>query len=660
MNTVDELAISSIRFLTVDAVQKANSGHPGMPMGTAPMAYTLWKDFMKFNPEDAKWNNRDRFVLSAGHGSMLIYSLLHLFGYDLTMEDIKQFRQWGSKTPGHPEYGHTIGVETTTGPLGSGISEAVGMALAERYLANYFNKENFDIVDHYTYVIAGDGCLMEGISSEACSFAGHQKLNKLIVFYDDNNITIDGSTDIAFTEDVTMRYKAYGWNVISVKDGNDVEEIKRAIRKAKKSKDKPTLIRVKTIIGYGCVSKAGTHGIHGSPAGPDEIKLSKEAVKWDYEPFTVPSEVYEEMKKVKRSKKRTYSSWKKLMKEYETAYPDMYAEYMSWHNDKLLKNVDVEDLYNFDKDKYATRNASNLVMNKIAKAVPNFLGGSADLTGSNNTELKGMGSMQAETPLGRNIHYGVREHGMAAIMNGMTLHGGLKTFGATYLVFSDYLRPQVRLAALMNINPTFILTHDSLGVGEDGPTHQPIETLASLQMIPNLYVYRPADARETAAGWIKTMEDTNHPYAMVYSRQDLPVLEGTSKDAERGGYILIKEEKKTPDAILMGSGSEVQHLVKAHKELLSMGIDTRVVSMPCMKLFEEQEESYKESVLPKEVKARLAMEAGVGYLWCKILGKKGVFLGIDHFGASAPGNVLMEKFGFTSENIVNHVKEMVK
>lgn len=659
MNTTDQLAVNSIRFLTVDAVQKANSGHPGMPMGTAALAYTIWKDFLKFDPKDLKWDNRDRFILSAGHGSMLIYSLLHLFGCGLTMDDIKAFRSWGSKTPGHPEYGHTEGVETTTGPLGSGISQAVGMALAERYLASYFNRDKFKVVDHYTYVIAGDGCLMEGISSEACSFAGHQKLNKLIVLYDDNNITIDGNTDIAFTEDVTMRYKSYGWNVLTVKDGNDMDEIAAAIRRAKRS-SKPTLIRVKTIIGFGCATKFGTSGIHGSPAGVDEIKISKENAKWESKDFYVPAEVYAETEKIAQEKKKLHSSWNRLMKKYEKEYPELYKEYMSWHNDKLLKNVDVKDLYKFDKDKYATRNASNVIMNKLAKAVPNFLGGSADLTGSNNTGLKDMGSMQAENPLGRNIHYGVREHGMAAIMNGMMLHGGLKTYAATYLVFSDYLRPQIRLSALMNIPSTYILTHDSLGVGEDGPTHQPIETLASLQMIPNLYVYRPADARETAAGWIKTMEDNRHPYAMVYSRQDLPVLEGSSKEAERGGYILVKEHKSSPDVILMGSGSEVQHLVKAQKELLKSGIDARVVSIPCMKLFMEQDASYIEAVLPKEVKARLAMEAGVGYMWCDILGKKGVFLGIDHFGASAPGNVLFEKFGFTAENVVNHVKEMLK
>lgn len=660
MINVDNLAVSTIRLLSAEAVQKANSGHPGMPMGAAPMAYSIFKNFLKYDPMDTKWDNRDRFILSAGHGSMLLYSLFHLFGNDMTMEDIKNFRQWGSKTPGHPEYGHTKGVEMTTGPLGQGISSAVGFAMAEKILASKFNREGFNVVDHYTYVIAGDGCLMEGISSEASSLAGHLKLGKLIVLYDDNSITIDGATDIAFTEDVSLRYKAYGWQVLSVEDGNDIEAISKAISSAKRVKDKPTLIRVKTVIGYGSPNKGGTSKVHGSPLGEDEIKLVKEGLKYDYDAFTVPEEVKELMEEVKKNKEKSRRSWNNLMNKYKNAHSDLAEEYENWMRGKLLSKVDTDGLYKTDKEKYSTRNASGEILNRLAKDINNLVGGSADLAASNITYIKEGGDFSHSNPQGRNIRFGVREHGMAAIVNGMTLHGGLKAFSSTFLIFSDYLRPSLRLSALMGIDPMYIFTHDSVAVGEDGPTHQPIEQLASIEMIPETLVFRPCDYKETVAGWIKAMEIRNRPMVFALSRQDLPVYKETSKEAEKGGYILVKEEGSEPQVILMGSGSEIVNLVKAREELSKEGIDARVVSIPCKRLFDEQDEKYKEMVLPKSCKARVAMEAGVGYMWSKYLGKKGEFIGIEKFGASAPGSVVMKEYGMTPERVIEVTRKLLK
>lgn len=659
MNQLDQLTVNTIRVLSAEAVQKANSGHPGMPMGAAPMAYSLFKNFLKITPDHPNWDNRDRFVLSAGHGSMLLYSLLHLFGYPLTMEDIKDFRQWDSKTPGHPEYGHTVGVEMTTGPLGQGVSSAVGMAMAETMLAEKFNRPGYGVVDHYTYALVGDGCLMEGISSEASSLAGHLQLGKLIVLYDDNNITIDGTTDITFTEDVTKRYRAYGWQVLEVAQGDDMEAIARAIRSAQRQKTRPSLIRIKTVIGHGAPTKSGTPKVHGAPLGEDEIKAMKEAMDWTAGAFTVPEEVTAHMAEVLKKKQSIYRRWQSMMDRYAKAEPDLYAEYEHWMRGKLLRDVDTKALYKTEEKKISTRKASHQILNALSLKVNNLVGGSADLAGSNLTYMNEAGDYGSQDRSGRNIRFGVREHAMAAIVNGITLHGGFKAFGSTFLIFSDYLRPSVRLAALMGIGSLFVFTHDSVAVGEDGPTHQPIEQLASLQMIPNNYVFRPCDYRETVAGWIKSLEISTAPFSMALSRQDLPVLKGTGIKAEKGAYILVKESKLQPDAILMGSGSEVQHLVKAKEELLKEGVDARVVSVPCLKLFLEQDAAYRESVLPKSCKARLAMEAGLGVMWNELLGKKGEFIGLDDFGASAPGAIVMERRRLTPDHVVEVTKSLL-
>lgn len=659
-NKIDQLTIDTIRVLSAEAVQKANSGHPGMPMGAAPMAYALYKNFMNFNPEVPKWDNRDRFVLSAGHGSMLLYSLLHLFGYPMSMDDIKNFRQWGSVTPGHPEYGHTVGVEMTTGPLGQGLSSAVGMAMAETMLAKKFNRPEFPLVDHYTYVISGDGCLMEGITSEASSLAGHLKLGKLIVMYDDNNITIDGSTEISFTEDVEKRYLAYGWQVLTVEDGNDPDAVTAALEKAREEKEKPTLIKVRTIIGHGAPTMQGSSKVHGAPLGVDEINAMKKAMGWSYEPFTVPEEVAANTQQIVEEKQKQYKEWKNLLARYAKEEPELHAEYEQWMQGNLLKDVTVSELYQTDLAKISTRKASHAILNLLAPQIKNLVGGSADLAGSNLTYMDKGGDYQPETPEGRNIRFGVREHAMAAIVNGLTLHGGLKAFGSTFLIFSDYLRPSLRLSALMNIGSLFIFTHDSVAVGEDGPTHQPIEQLASMEMIPNLYVFRPCDYRETVAAWVKSMEITTSPFAVALSRQDLPVLEGTGNKAEKGAYILVKETKNKPDLILMASGSEVQHMVEARERLLEQGIDARVVSMPCKKLFEDQDKKYRESVLPKSVKRRIAMEAGVGDVWGRYLGSKGKFIGLNRFGASAPGDIVLDKLGINVDSVVKKALKMVR
>ena len=646
---VDQLVVNAIRVISAEAVQKANSGHPGMPMGAAAMAYAVWGKHMKHNPANAKWDDRDRFVLSSGHGSMLEYSLLHLFGYGLTMDDLKNFRQFGSKTPGHPEFGHTVGVETTTGPLGQGIANAVGMALAETYLANKFNQEGFKVVDHYTYVILGDGCMMEGISHEACSLAGTLKLNKLIALYDDNEISIEGNTDIAFREDVPARFRAYGWNVIDVQDGNCACNVSAAIKVAKGS-DKPTLIVCHTAIGYGS-PKANQASAHGEPLGVDNLAETKKILGWPCEEaFEVPAEVYAKTAEVAAKGAAAEAAWNDMMAEYAKAYPDLYKEWLIWHDDKLpFDPMADEDFWKFSGSA-ATRASSGDVLNRLAAKVPNMIGGSADLAPSNKSNMKGKGDFSAENRGGANLHFGVREHAMAAMCNGIKLHGGLRPYCATFFVFSDYMKNAMRLSSLMNLTMPYILTHDSIGVGEDGPTHQPIEHLAGLRSIPGMIVFRPADAKECAAGWIAAMTE-NHPVSLILTRQNLPLYENSGKDALKGAYILEDSEKATPDVILMASGSEVEQCVEAKKLLKEQGVDARVVSMPSFELFEAQSDEYKESVLPKAVRARVAAEAASSFGWHKYIGLDGDMVSIDTFGASAPAKLLFKHFGFTGENI---------
>lgn len=660
MKNLDTTTINTIRILSAEAIQKANSGHPGLPLGAAPMAYTLWAKNMKHNPINPNWINRDRFVLSAGHGSMLIYSLLHLFNYGLTMEDLKNFRQWGSKTPGHPEYGHTTGIETTTGPLGQGISNAVGMAMAETYLGEKFNRPGYNIVDHYTYSIVGDGCLMEGISSEAASLAGTLGLDKLIVLYDSNNITIEGNTDIAFTEDVKGRFKAYNWQAINVDDGNDVDAIDKAIKEAKADKERPSIIIIKTEIGYGCPAKQGKSSAHGEPLGEDNLKIAKEFLKWNHkEEFFVPEEVKEYMDKKIKELSKEEERWNKLKEEYDNKYPELAKEWQLWFSGKIEKDLlNDEDFWKFEK-KMATRAASGEVINRLADAIPNLIGGSADLAPSNKTYMKNKGDFSKENRKGANLHFGVREHAMAAIANGMYLHGGLKVFVSTFFVFSDYMKPSMRLAALMNLPITYVLTHDSIGVGEDGPTHEPIEQLASIRSIPNMTVFRPADAKETAAAWYYAITKEDGPVSLVLSRQNLPLYNETGKKALKGAYILKDAEDKNPDIILMATGSEVELIYEGAKVLEKEGIKVRVVSMPSLELFEKQSKEYKEEVLPSNVTKRLAVEAASSFGWHKYLGFDGDMLSIDHFGASAPGDVLFKEFGFTLENLVNKAKKVL-
>lgn len=646
---VREQAVNTIRVLSAEAIQKANSGHPGLPLGSAPIGYTIFADFLKFNPKDPKWDNRDRFILSAGHGSMLLYSLLYLFGYDISMEDIKNFRQLGYKTPGHPEYGHTPGVETTTGPLGQGIGNAVGMALAEAHLAAIFNREGFPIVDHYTYALCGDGCLEEGISYEACSFAGTHKLGKLILFYDDNDITIEGNTDVTFTEDVGMRFKAQGWQVLKVDDANDMEAIKRAVRKAKAETEKPSLIICKSIIGYGS-PLAGSADCHGAPLGAENLKKLKENLGWEYEPFEVPQEVAEYCNAIGRKGVARQGKWKRLFKEYEAAYPELAALYKQYMSNELPDLKNDADLFDFPKAD-ATRGTSSTVLNKLAERIPNLIGGSADLAPSNKSNMKKYAAFSAADKSGSNIHFGIREHAMAAITNGMQLHGGLRAYCATFFIFTDYMKNAMRLSALMHLPVTYILTHDSIGVGEDGPTHEPVEQLIGLRSIPNMKVFRPADGKETAAAWISALSG-NAPTCLVLTRQTLPQYENSGLEALKGGYILADSEKKVPDVLLIASGSEVEQCMKAKDILKTKGVDARVVSMPCMEEFEKQPQAYKDEVLPPEVKARVCVEAGSPYSWYKYAGDCGEIIGMSTFGASAPANKLFEMFGFTADNVV--------
>ncbi|AQR94856.1 transketolase [Clostridium saccharoperbutylacetonicum] len=657
---LDKLSINAIRVLSADAIEKSKSGHPGLPLGSATMAFTLWTK-MNHNGKNPEWDNRDRFVLSAGHGSMLEYSLLHLFGYGLTVEDLKNFRQVGSLTPGHPEYGHTKGVEITTGPLGQGICNAVGMAIAEAHLAEKFNKPEYSIVDHHTYAIVGDGCLMEGISGEASSLAGTLELGKLIVLYDSNNISIEGNTDIAFREDTAKRYEAYGWQVLKVADGNDIDAIEKAIAEAKAETKKPSMIIVKNQIGFGCPAKQGKASAHGEPLGADNIKAMKENLGWKAEPaFYVPDEVYTNMNEHIAKGEKTEIAWKELFKAYSAAYPELAAEYTKWMSGEIDKDalLNNEELWSFDKE-MATRESSGIMINRLAKLIPNFIGGSADLAPSNKTHMNDRGDFSAEDRSGSNLHFGVREHAMAAIANGMYAHGGLKVFCATFFVFSDYMKGAMRLSSLMKLPVTYVLTHDSIGVGEDGPTHEPIEHLAALRSMPNMTVFRPADSKETAAAWYYAVTNGATPTSLVLTRQKLPLYDGCPKRALKGGYILKDSKKETPDVLLMASGSEVELIFKAADELSAKGIDARVISMPSFELFDVQDEAYKELVMPKAVRARLAVEALTSFGWHKYVGLDGDVVSLDTFGASGNADALFKMFGFTVENVVDKAMEII-
>nr|MDD6335625.1 transketolase [bacterium] len=657
LHAVDEKAINTLRVLSAEAIEKAKSGHPGLPMGAAPMAWTLFSRHLSHDPSDAKWDNRDRFVLSAGHGSMLLYSLLHIFGYGLEMEDLKQFRQLGSKTPGHPEYGHTVGVEMTTGPLGQGLATAVGMAAAETRMAAHFNRPGHEIVDHYTYVIAGDGCMMEGISYEAASLAGTWKLGKLIVLYDSNNISIEGSTDIAFTENVAARFAALGWQTLRVEDGTDVEAISMAISVAKACTDKPSMIEIKTHIGQGCPAKQGKASAHGEPLGADNLAETKKTLGWDLPPFTVPQEVYQATAQLQEEGAKRHADWNAAFKAYEAAFPELAAEYTRWMSGQAdLSFLSKGDYWAFEGSQ-ATRNTSGEVLNRLAPYVPNLMGGAADLTPSTKSNLKGFGDYGPENRDGANIHFGVRELAMAAITNGLALHGGLRPYCATFFVFSDYMKPVIRLSALMNLPVLFILTHDSIGVGEDGPTHQPIEQLAMLRSIPGVTVFRPADGPETAAAYAYAMQNGG-PVALALTRQNLPTLQASGIDAMRGGY-LISSGGKQPDILLMATGSEVHLIIEAAKKLEEMGIHARVISMPSLDVFDRQPEAYKETVLPCAVRARLAVEAGSSMGWHKYVGLDGDVVCMEGFGASGPANRLFEHFGLTVDHVVERALAVV-
>ena len=655
MTDLKQLTVNSIRVLSAEAIQKANSGHPGMPLGAAPIGYSIFTN-MVFNPKDTSFDNRDRFVLSAGHASMLDYSLYYLFGFGLKKEELATFRQLDSRTAGHPEYGVCPGVETTTGPLGQGIANAVGMAIAESYLAQKFNRDGFNIVDHYTYALCGDGCMQEGIENEAASLAGTLKLGKLILFYDDNDITIEGNTDIAFTEDVAKRHIALGWQVLSVNDANDINALNRAIKKAKAEKEKPSLIIVKSTIGYGS-PLAGKASCHGAPLGEEGLQALKDNLGWTCPPFEVPKEVFSHCKRFGTKGKRIQKAWKETFKAYQEKYPELAKEYISWMNKELPDLASIEELWKFEKDD-ASRGYGSTVLNKLEKYIPNLIGGSADLAPSNKSNMKARGDFSATDRSGSNMHFGIREHAMSAIVNGMYLHGGLIPYCATFAVFSDYMRNGMRMSAIMNLPIVYILTHDSISVGEDGPTHQPVEHLSSLRAMPNIKVYRPADGRETAASWINAVSG-KCPSCLFLSRQTLPMLEGSGTPALKGGYILADSQKKTPDIILLATGSEVELIVKAKQVLAEEGIDARVVSMPCMEDFESQTKKYKESVLPANVKTRLAVEAGATQCWYKYVGLDGKIIGIDHFGESGPYKPLFQKYGFTVDNVVAQAKALL-
>ena len=656
MNKVEKLSINTLRILSVEAVQAANSGHPGLPMGAAPMAYTLWAEHLKHNPKDPSWVDRDRFVLSAGHGSMLLYSLLHVFGYDVTIDDIKNFRQFGSRTAGHPEYVHLPGIETTTGPLGQGVANAVGMAMAEAHLAAMFNKDGYNIVDHYTYALAGDGCLMEGVSAEASSLAGTLALGKLIMLYDRNRITIEGEIDFAFTEDVAKRYEAYGWQVLEVADGNDdTRSISEAIAAAKAETKKPSLIIVNTEIGYGCPAVQGTAACHGAPLGEENIAALKETIGWTYsESFYVPDEVRQAAAKRQMDYDKAQADWRAMFGAYRKKYPEMAQMWDLCFSDPAKLVAGNKSLYKFDKA-MATRASSGIALNRLAAKLPGLFGGSADLAPSTKTELKSDTYFSPEDRAGRNIHYGIREFAMAAIANGQALHGGVQPYVATFFVFTDYLKNAVRLSALMKLPVIYVMTHDSIGVGEDGPTHQPVEQLACMRATPNTHMWRPADAKETAAAYVSAL-GASAPTVIALSRQTLPLYEETSDAALRGAYVL--KDFGTPEVVLIGTGSEVAICMDAAEKLNTEGIGVRVVSMPCMDVFEEQSAAYQQSVLPDTMDKRVVVEAGASFGWHKYaLG--GAIIALDHFGASAPASKLFEAFGFTTDNVIAKAKAVL-
>lgn len=660
MSTMDMKSVNAIRVLSADMIQKANSGHPGLPLGSAAMAYELWANHMSHNPKNPNWVNRDRFILSGGHGSAMLYSLLHLFGYGLEVEDLKNFRQLGSLTPGHPEYKHTVGVEATTGPLGAGMAMAVGMAMAEAHLAATFNKEDYPVVDHYTFVLGGDGCMMEGISYEAFSLAGTLGLGKLIVLYDSNNISIEGGTDIAFTEDVAKRFESFGFQTLRVEDGNNLEEIAKAIEAAKADTTRPTMIEVKTRIGFGCPAKEGKASAHGEPLGVDNVAALRENLGWtEAESFVVPQDVYEHCASLAAKGAQAENAWNTLFVEYSEKFPEMKELWDTYYDeDRGALLYDWADFWEAPEGAAATRNVSGEVLNKIKNVIPNMFGGAADLAPSTKTNMKDMGDFSKDNYAGKNLHFGVREIAMAAIGNGITLHGGLHSYVSTFFVFSDYVKPMARLSSLMGIPATYVLTHDSIGVGEDGPTHEPIEQLAMLRSMPNFHVFRPADARETAAAWYHAVTAKNTPTALVLSRQNLPQLAGSSKEALRGGYILADAAKEIPDGIIIASGSEVQLAVEARERLLAEGKDVRVVSMPCMDVFEVQPEEYKNAVLPKNVRARVAVEALSDFGWGRYVGLDGKTVCMTGFGASAPGGLLFEHFGITTDKVVEAFKSI--
>jgi transketolase len=676
---LDQLCINTIRLLAVDAIQKANSGHPGLPMGGAPMAYTLWTRYLRHSPSNPKWHNRDRFVLSGGHGSMLLYALLHLTGYGLSLDDLKQFRQWESRTPGHPELGVAPGVETTTGPLGQGFSNAIGMAMAERFLAAKYNRPDAEIVNHHTYCILGDGDMMEGIASEAASLAGHLRLGKLICLYDDNHISLAGATNLSFSEDRAKRFDSYGWQTISVSDGNDVAAIDRAIQSARADTTKPTLILVRTIIGFGSPHKQNTFEIHGAPLGPDEVKATKVNLGWNPdESFVVPGEALEHFREAVDDGKKSEAEWNSLFAQYKQKYPELASEYEMIMRGDLPANWDsAVPTFPADAKGLATRSSSGQVLNALAKNVPNLIGGSADLNPSTNTALKGLGDFLPPelasndvqgavgggfSYAGRNLHFGVREHAMGAIANGLALHGGIIPFTATFLTFSDYMRGAMRLAAIMGLPVVFVFTHDSIGVGEDGPTHEPIEHFAALRAIPHLTVIRPGDANEVAVAWRIAVE-MKKPVALMFTRQNVQTLDRTvyasAEGVRRGGYVLADAPNGKPDLILIATGSEVPLIVGAYKKLAEQGINTRLVSMPSWELFDAQPQEYRDSVLPPSIRARLAIEAGVTQGWSKYVGLDGDVIGLDRFGASAPFAVIFEKLGFTVDNVVARAKKLL-
>ena len=655
---MSQKSVNAIKVLGVDAINKAKSGHPGVVMGAAPMAYSLFTKHLRVNPKKTDWINRDRFVLSAGHGSMLLYSLLHLSGFeDVSLEEVKNFRQWGSKTPGHPEFGHTKGIDATTGPLGQGISTAVGMALAERYLAAKYNKEGYDLFDHYTYVICGDGDIMEGVASEASSFAAVQKLNKLVVLYDSNDICLDGETKDAFSENVRARYEAYGWNTLLVEDGANVEGVSAAIEQAKKS-DKPTLIEVKTIIGAGSPNRQGTNGVHGAPLGDEETALFRKEIGWENEPFDIPADVYADFKaNVADRGENEYAKWEKIYADYKVKFPELAKE--------LEEALTREDIKHLSKESFsfknvgeaqATRNSSQDAINSVAAVLPTFFGGSADLSHSNMTFIKGDGLQDDEHRTERNVQFGVREFAMATVLNGLTLHGGVRVFGGTFFVFSDYLKAALRLSALQNLPVTYVFTHDSIAVGEDGPTHEPIEHLASLRTIPNTYVFRPADATEAQAAWYLSQKTNDKPTSIVLTRQNLPILENSSFEKVAKGAYVVHETAADFDTILIATGSEVALAIDVARELEKDGSKVRVVSMPSVELFEEQSKEYKEELLPLNVRRRVSLEMGNSALWYKYVGLDGLAIGIDKFGASAPANKVIEEYGFTVEAVVEKIK----